>query len=63
MLDQMGQRYGMLPSEVLSRASTFDMVIMDISLSVENNNRQKNQEGFVPPVSTEELLKIKERSQ
>lgn len=63
MLDQMGQRYGMLPSEVLSRASTFDMVIMDISLSVENYNRQKNQEGFVPPVSTEELLKIKERSQ
>jgi predicted AlkP superfamily pyrophosphatase or phosphodiesterase len=62
MLDQMGQRYGLLPSEILQRASTFDMVIMDISLSVENYTKQKNEKGYVPPVSTEELLKIKERA-
>ncbi len=61
MLDQMGQRYGLLPSEILTKASTFDMVVMDISLSVEQYTKNKNQEGFIPPVSTEELLKIKER--
>jgi len=61
MLDQMAQRYGRLPSEILTKASTFDMVIMDISLSVEQYTKNKNQEGFIPPVSTEELLKIKER--
>jgi len=63
MLDQMAQRYGRLPTEILTNASTFDMVVMDISLSVEQYTRNKNQEGFIPPVSTEELLKIKERSQ
>lgn len=61
MLDQMAQRYGRLPSEILTKASTFDMVVMDISLSVEQYTKNKNQEGFIPPVSTEELLKIKER--
>jgi len=61
MLDQMAQRYGRLPSEILANATTFDMVIMDISLSVENYTRNKDKDGFIPPVSTEELIKIKER--
>jgi len=61
MLDRMGQRYGLLPSEVVQRASTWDMVIMDISLSVEKYHNDRQQPGYIPPVSTEELLKIKER--
>ena len=61
MLDQMGQRYGLLPSEVVRRASTWDMVVMDISLAVEKYNTDKQQPGYVPPVSTEELIRIKER--
>ena len=61
MLDRMGQRYGLLPSEVARKATTFDMVIMDISCSVERYYNQKEQPGFIPPVSTETLLKIKEQ--
>ena len=60
MLDQMGQRYGLLPSEILTKGSTFDMVIMDISLTVENHNRNRNQQGYIPQVSTDELIKLKE---
>lgn len=62
MLDKMGQRYGMLPSEVVKRASTFDMVIMDISLTIERHHQEKNSAGYVPPVSEEELLRIKEQA-
>lgn len=58
----MAQRYGLLPSEVIVRATTFDMVMMDISLSVEKYWREKDQPGYIPPVSEEELLKIKERA-
>lgn len=58
----MGQRYGLLPSEVIVRATTFDMVMMDISLSVEKYWREKDEPGYIPPVSEEELLKIKERA-
>jgi hypothetical protein len=61
MIDRLGQRYGLLPSEVMSRATTFDMVIMDISLGIENYHRDKDKPGFIPPISEEELLKIKER--
>ena len=63
MLDQMAQRYGMLPSDIMIKASTFDMVVMDVSVSVEAYFKQKDQPGYVPPVSEEELLKIRERAQ
>ena len=59
----MGKRYGMLPSEVIIRATTFDLVIMDTALTLENHSREANQPGYIPDVSVEELLKIKERAQ
>lgn len=58
----MAQRYGMLPSDIITKATTFDMVMMDISLSVEKYWREKEQPGYVPDVSEEDLLKIKERA-
>lgn len=58
----MGKRYGMLPSEVIVKASTFDLVIMDIAMTLEQHAQQKSQPDYVPDVSVEELLKIKERS-
>jgi hypothetical protein len=58
----MGQRYGMLPSEIISRATTFDLVIMDSALTLENHAQKSQEEGFIPDISTEELLKIKERA-
>ena len=62
LLDRMGERYGKLPSEIIADATTFDMVVMDISLSVEKYWRERDQPGFIPPVSEEELLKIKDRA-
>lgn len=58
----MGQRYGMLPSQILETGSTFDMVVMDISLTVEGYQKNKNQEGFIPPVTTEELERIRNKA-
>lgn len=62
-LDRMGQRYGMLPNEVMIRASTFDLVVMDVAMTMEQHARDSQEKGYVPPVSTDELLKIKERAQ
>jgi hypothetical protein len=51
----------MLPSEVIVKASTFDLVIMDTAMSLERHYQDASQEGYIPPMSTEELLKIKDR--
>lgn len=61
-IDCMGQRYGMLPSEIMVKASTFDLVIMDMAMTYERHVNESSQEGYIPPVSEEELLKIKERA-
>jgi hypothetical protein len=52
----------MLPSKVISEASTFDLVIMDMALSYERHTQAASQPGYVPEVSVEELMKIKERA-
>jgi len=41
MIDSLGKRYGMLPSEVLNRSNTFDLYIMDVALSFENFHHKK----------------------
>jgi hypothetical protein len=59
-LDNLGKRYGMLPSQVLNQASTFDLFIMDASMGYENHmNRDPKQ---IPDVPEEDLLKILEKS-
>ena len=52
----------MLPSEVIVRATTFDLVIMDTAMTLERHFQEASQEGYIPDMSTEELLKIKERA-
>jgi hypothetical protein len=52
----------MLPSEVMLKATTFDLVIMDTAMTLENHANESQREGYIPEVSVEELLKIKERS-
>jgi hypothetical protein len=52
----------MLPSEVIVKANTFDLVIMDTAMSLERHQQEASQEGYIPDMSTEELLKIKERA-
>lgn len=44
-LDNLASRYGMLPSEALVRASTFDLTVLDISAKWENYQRAKAENG------------------
>lgn len=61
-LDRLGQRYGMLPSKIINEASTFDLVIMDMAMTYERHAQDATKPGYVPEVSVEELMKIKERA-
>lgn len=63
LLDQMSKRYGLLPSEAIARASTFDMVVMDMAMTYEHYQHQKSQPGYVPEVPLETLLEIKDNAQ
>jgi hypothetical protein len=57
-LDNLGKRYGLLPSEVLSRGNTFDLYIMDASLTFEQFHIKKAQNNGKIPIEyyTEEQL-------
>jgi hypothetical protein len=46
----LAQNYSLLPSEVLSRASTFDLYILDLHHKYVNRE-QARQSGQAPPVS------------
>jgi hypothetical protein len=41
MLDALGERYGMLPSELLDKANTFDLWVYDVSVSWINSRHDK----------------------
>lgn len=61
MIDNLAKRYGLLPSEVLNRCNTFDLYIMDASLSFENYHHKKsmnNGKEPIPDYTTDELLEI-----
>lgn len=40
-IDTLGKRYGMLPSEVMNRASTWDIFIMDAAITYENYKNEQ----------------------
>jgi hypothetical protein len=50
-----GHRYGLLPSEVLAKATTLDLQVLDIALSYEHYRDQKAQ-GKIPEYKTDDLL-------
>jgi hypothetical protein len=52
MIDSLGKRYGMLPSEVLNRSNTFDLYIMDAALTFENFQHKKSMNGGKIPVES-----------
>jgi hypothetical protein len=56
-LDNLGKRYGMLPSQVIAEATTFDLVVMDAAISFQNHSSRDPNDA-----SEEELLKILEKS-
>ena len=44
----MGERYGLLPSQVLARADTFDMWVFDVSASYRLQQQRKNSPDYKP---------------
>jgi hypothetical protein len=59
-IDTIGKRYGLLPSEVIRRADSFDLYIMDAALTFEQHHNKRLETGKepVPNFSEEELLQI-----
>lgn len=41
-IDALGKRYGMLPSEIMTRGSTWDIFIMDAALSYEHHKNDEH---------------------
>jgi hypothetical protein len=69
IVDAIGKRYSMLPSRVLSEASTFDLFIMDAAITYENHVQEKAYKKHNPgpeqymnqPVEDENMLDALEK--
>lgn len=46
----------------MNKATTFDLVILDTVMTLEQHAQESQKEGYIPEVTTDELLKIKERA-
>lgn len=58
-IDGIGKRYGILPSEVIKRADTFDLYILDAALSFEKYHHEKSSgKKTVPDLTQDELVNI-----
>ena len=53
----MATRYGMLPSEILSRATTFDLEVLDIAKSYEKYKHNKVN-GVMPEIKEDVMLEV-----
>ncbi len=63
MLDTMAQRYHLLPSEIMRRADTLDMYVLDVAMSwhrYQQEVAQAQQEGRPPPAPDLTINKMKE---
>lgn len=61
-LDTLGERYGMLPSEVLVRGSTLDIYIMDAAISYHDYKSKRSQGQYAGGETQEELMAMLERA-
>ncbi len=58
-IDGLGKRYGLLPSEVVKKADTFDLYILDAALSYEHYSQMKQSgKQYTPDLTKDELLEI-----
>jgi len=59
-IDGIGKRYGLLPSQVIKDADTFDLYIMDAAMSFEHYHNKKQIDGKapIPDYTDDELLEI-----
>jgi len=61
-IDALGKRYSLLPSEVMEKASTFDLVVLDAALGYQNYIQDKADGKKAPPkLSQEEMMAALER--
>lgn len=59
-IDGIGKRYGLLPSQVIKDADTFDLYIMDAAMSFEQYHQKKQIDGKapIPNYTDDQLLEI-----
>jgi hypothetical protein len=61
-IDALGKRYSLLPSEVMNKASTFDLVVLDAAIGFEVYLQNKSEgKKEAPKLSQEEMMKMMER--
>ena len=48
LIDALARTYGCLPSDVLNRADTFDIMVMDVSIAWQTLQNSKNNNKPVP---------------
>jgi hypothetical protein len=61
LIDTIAERYGMLPSKVMSEATTFDIFVADAAIHYRNIQQERalgNKEVDPAEYSEEDLLKI-----
>jgi hypothetical protein len=62
LIDTLGERYGMLPSQVISQASTFDIFVADTAIGYRNYLQDKadgkNKPYNPSDYTQDDLLKI-----
>lgn len=59
LIDTIAERYGLLPSEVLTRANTFDVFIVDTAIGYRNTLQERAMNpDKIPDYKEEELLEI-----
>jgi hypothetical protein len=64
LIDTLSERYGILPSEVMNRANTFDVFIADTAIGYRNAVQERAMNGdkpAVPNYKQEDLVKMMER--
>ncbi len=61
-IDALGKRYSLLPSEVMTKASTFDLVVLDAALGYQNYMQDKAEgKKTTPKLSQEEMMAAMKR--
>jgi hypothetical protein len=61
-IDALGKRYSLLPSEVMVKASTFDLVVLDAALGYQTYIQDRAEgKKTTPKLSQEEMMAAMER--
>jgi len=64
LVDTLSERYGILPSEVMTRATTFDVFVADTAIGYRNTVQERAMNGdkkLTPKLSEQTMLAAMER--